>query len=77
MRLPRSGKSRTLDAGTASAPGGGEGAENEWTLRAELAALNALFEAAAMGEEGEAFARSVSELPGKRRFSRRRDSTPG
>lgn len=77
MRLPRSEKVRTLYAEADSNPAGGGGAENERTLRAELAALNALFEAAAMGEGGETFARSITELPGNRRFSRRRDSTPG
>ncbi len=76
MRLPGSRKVRTLRAETDAARGGG-GASKERRLRAELAALNALFEAAAMGEEGEAFARSVPELPGKRRPSLGRDSTPG
>ena len=76
MRLPGSRNGGTPHAGADSTPYGG-GALKERRLRAELATLNALFEAAAMGEEGEAFARSVSELPGKQRFSRRRDSTPG
>lgn len=68
MRSPEAGKVQTLHARRAPAPGGGEErAAKERELRTELAALNALFEAAAAGEEGEAFARSVSMLLEKQR----------
>lgn len=63
MRSPDTGKVQTLHAMRTPAPGcGEEKAARERELKTELAALNALFEAAATGEEGEAFARSVSAL---------------
>jgi hypothetical protein len=67
MRFPVTRKVRGLHREGPSDPQrGGRGSE-ERRLEAELAALNALFEAAAMGKEGETFARIIPVVGGRGR----------
>lgn len=67
MRFPETRKVRRLHAEGPSDPERGGGVSGERRLEAELAAVNALFEAAAMGKEGEAFARSIPVVGGRER----------
>lgn len=67
MHSSETEKLRILHTPGSCAPGEGGGFVEEQGLRTELAALNAAFEAARMGREGEAFARSIAAILEKQR----------